>query len=318
MTRPIFWATDDSYVLDSTGAPVAGSPVKIYTAQVGGTQVTDLVYVNASGASTGAVPSGILVSDGNGLIPSFAGPDAGPTTLWGNHGQGGARLALTCDPVGGGSGGPAGAQALTRTTVKTSAYTAAAGDLVPVDTTGGAVTITLPTTPANGARVAVKHIIQGASNVVTVQLGGSDVLNKAGGSTSAALSLLNQGAVFEYSTAGGIWTVTGTDLPLSSLNGTYAPVLNVQLLAWALVGAYRIVSATRDANGAATTASIVWPDGSTGTFTTDTASTTFPGKIDAYHVTYVNGTTGTKTVTQTAVTRDANAAITAQPALTIA
>jgi hypothetical protein len=42
-------------------------------------------------------------------------------------------------------------QALTATAVKTSAYTAAAGDFVPVDTTSGAVTITLPS--GSGRRV---------------------------------------------------------------------------------------------------------------------------------------------------------------------
>lgn len=87
------------------------------------------------------------------------------------------------------------------------------------------------------------------------------------------------------------------------------------LLAWALAQSFQLVSATRDANGAITTASIVWPDGAVGVFTTDTASTAFPGAIDAWHATYVG--TPTKTVTQPAVTRDANGAVTAQPAITI-
>lgn len=101
-------------------------------------------------------------------------------------------------------------------------------------------------------------------------------------------------------------------------SGTFAPILNVGLLAWTYAQAFRLVSATRDANGAITTASVVWPDGSTGTFTTDTASTSFPGAIDAYHVTYVNGATGTKTLTQVAVTRDSTTgAVTAQPALVV-
>ena len=84
------------------------------------------------------------------------------------------------------------------------------------------------------------------------------------------------------------------------------------LLAWTYAQAFRLVSATRDANEAITTASVVWPDGVTGTFTTDTASTAFPGAIDAYHVTY-----GARTITQSAVTRDAGGAVTAQPALVV-
>ena len=92
---------------------------------------------------------------------------------------------------------------------------------------------------------------------------------------------------------------------------------NTSLVGWALADAFQLVSASRDANGAVTTASVVWPDGATGTFTTVTASTAFPGAIDAYRVTYVSGGV-TKTVTQPAVTRDVTTgAVTAQPLLTV-
>jgi hypothetical protein len=69
---------------------------------------------------------------------------------------------------------------------------------------------------------------------------------------------------------------------------------------------------TRDSNSALLSATVTWPDGTTGTWTTDTVSTDFPGAIDAYHVTY-----GSKTVTQSAVTRDGSGAVTTQPALTV-
>lgn len=87
------------------------------------------------------------------------------------------------------------------------------------------------------------------------------------------------------------------------------------LLSWAYAQTFQLVSATRDANGAITTATVKWPDGTSGVFTTDTANTEFPGAIDAWHATYLDTTT--KTVTQPAVTRDANGAVTAQPAITI-
>jgi len=93
--------------------------------------------------------------------------------------------------------------------------------------------------------------------------------------------------------------------------------LTQRLLQWAYTSAFQLVSATRDANEAIVTASIVWPDSATGTFTTDVASTAFPGAIDAWHATYALGSVA-KTVTQAAVTRDANGAVTAQPAITIA
>jgi hypothetical protein len=109
MARPIFYATNDSLVVDAIGYPVAGAPVRVYTRQTGGTQVTDLLAVADDGTLGAAIPDGVLRSDPNGLIPAFAGPDGGPTTVWGDHGLRGVRLALTADPGigGGGSATPA-------------------------------------------------------------------------------------------------------------------------------------------------------------------------------------------------------------------
>lgn len=84
---------------------------------------------------------------------------------------------------------------------------------------------------------------------------------------------------------------------------------------WANAQTFQLVSATRDANSAIISANIVWPDGTAGVFTTDVASVDFPGAIDAWHATYA--TVVPKLITQTAVTRDANGAVTAQPAIII-
>jgi len=111
MARPTFPPTNDSYVMGLGGVPYAGIPVRIFTRQSGGTQVTDLVYVGADGTLGASVPSGVLTSDSNGLIPAFAGPDGGPTTLWGNHGLSGERIALTSDPSASGGGVSAAAAA---------------------------------------------------------------------------------------------------------------------------------------------------------------------------------------------------------------
>ena len=85
------------------------------------------------------------------------------------------------------------------------------------------------------------------------------------------------------------------------------------LKAWALASAYSITSATRDSDGVITTASVLWPDGSAGTFTRTTKNSAFL-TVDAYTVTH---TDSGKTATQPAVTRDANGNVTAQPAITI-
>jgi hypothetical protein len=112
-------------------------------------------------------------------------------------------------------------------------------------------------------------------------------------------------------TTGGSFDATKFDADGS---GTYLPfktaALNPDLL---ISGAI-----TRDGNGAATSAPVVWPDGITGTYTADTVSTAFPGAVDAYHITY--GTSPVvRTYTQAAVTRDSSTgAVTNRPALTVA
>jgi hypothetical protein len=116
-------------------------------------------------------------------------------------------------------GGSYWTNALTQTPVKAAAYTANPNELVRVDTTSASVTVTLPAQPAAGTIVAVKMVTLGGSNTVTVTSVSGDVFNKAGGGTTATLSLLGQGLVLEY--GAGIWMVLADDLPLSQLDARY-------------------------------------------------------------------------------------------------
>jgi hypothetical protein len=109
------------------------------------------------------------------------------------------------------------AQLLVPTAVKTSGYTAAVDDLVPVDTTSGNVTITLPTAPANGSQIGIKQVIRGGTNTVTYACGGSDVLNKTGGATSGTLTLSSAAVVLQYKASGAIWYIIADDMPYGSL-----------------------------------------------------------------------------------------------------
>lgn len=109
---------------------------------------------------------------------------------------------------------------LTRTAVQTGTYTATAWQLVPVDTTTGAVTINTPNGAASGVLVCVKLIVMGAGNNATIQLQGSDVLNKAGGGSTYTLSAASQGVLL-LCNGSGIWTVVSDDLPVSYLNTLY-------------------------------------------------------------------------------------------------
>lgn len=61
-------------------------------------------------------------------------------------------------------------------------------------------------------------------------------------------------------------------------------------------------SITRNSNGAATSAGLIWPDGSVGTYTALVLSSTFSGAVDSYSVTYGNPVTNT--FTQPTITRD--------------
>lgn len=108
---------------------------------------------------------------------------------------------------------------------------------------------------------------------------------------------------------------TNAELAATAAQTTAAQINGYNLSTWALTQAFQVITATRDANGAITSADIKWPDGVLGVFTTDVASVAFPGAIDAWHATYL--ATVTKLITQPAVTRDSNGAVTAQPAITI-
>lgn len=73
-------------------------------------------------------------------------------------------------------------------------------------------------------------------------------------------------------------------------------------------------SVIRDADGAATSAQVEWPDGVAGTYS-GTASVTWPGAINSYTITRVGSPT--LTFTQPMVTRDSNGAITTRPPITV-
>jgi hypothetical protein len=96
--RRIFWKGASSGVINTaTNALVPGATGTVWTLVSGGSQVTDLQYVNAAGVSTGAVPSGVLTADSAGFVPSFAGPPDDTGLLWADFGFG--RYALTAfDP----------------------------------------------------------------------------------------------------------------------------------------------------------------------------------------------------------------------------
>jgi len=178
---------------------------------------------------------------------------------------------------------------------------------------GSLVTVT----PVVGATVVVEYTLDSGPTVFSGLA--TWVAWPNGAVTAPSSDMLNEPAYIRVRPTGGAVSVSYDTAPGWQQKSQFLldwGGANRALATWAYAQSFQLVSAARDTNGAITTASIVWPDGATGTFTTDTASTAFPGAIDAWHATYVLGTL-TKTVTQPAVTRDANGAVTAQPAITI-
>lgn len=202
------WATSTAYaigdVVEQTGIRYACK-----TAHTSGTFATDLSASKWVETGADAAAYAPLAS------PALTGTPTAPTASGGTNTTQVATTAFVEGEL------TAKAAVLIPTAVKTGAYTAVAGDLVPVDTTSGAVTITLPNAPADKARVAVKHVIQGGTNAVTVNCAGSDVFNKTGGVTTASLSLVSQSIQVQYKATGAIWYVVADDLPLAQLDTRY-------------------------------------------------------------------------------------------------
>ncbi len=120
--------------------------------------------------------------------------------------------------------------------------------------------------------------------------------------------------VFVFDGTGGVKKITYANLLAAIVGLVPFAITSVERLR-EIVSAegYQLTAITYDSDGVVTTATVLWPDGSAGTFTTVTKNATFLS-IDAFTITH---TTSGKTITQTAVTRNANGQVTVKPALTI-
>ena len=114
----------------------------------------------------------------------------------------------------------ASAQAWTTTTTKTVDYPANVGELVPVDTTGGNVTVTLPATPAAGKRVAVRRSSAGA-NTLTVQRASTDTIAVGTGTATSITLTLQDRVVVLTSDGAGHWTPTEGFQALAATDSRY-------------------------------------------------------------------------------------------------
>jgi hypothetical protein len=97
-----------------------------------------------------------------------------------------------------------GALALNPVAAKTANYSANAGELVPVNASGGSFTVTLPTAPADKTLVALVVTAAPGANTVTIATGGSDVINQAG-SVTDTIRIGGQAKVYQYQLSTATW-----------------------------------------------------------------------------------------------------------------
>ena len=144
-------STTQNFMDLTSGQSVGG--VKTFTSApvVPSSSFPESAVTNLTTDLAAKLPLGGGTMTGKLVVPSFQVTGGSPVS----------GEVLTADGSGNATWGAvsgSGAQALVATAVKTSAYGAAAGDFVPVDASGGSVTVTLPTTPADKTRVGIKMI----------------------------------------------------------------------------------------------------------------------------------------------------------------
>lgn len=112
--------------------------------------------------------------------------------------------------------------------------------------------------------------------------------------------------------AGGVvrGKINGNFTELYSTSST----VEEQLLEWAQGKDYEMLSMTRDVEGCITTSTVLWPDGSAGTYIATDYNATHE-VYDGYTIAHVDSTL---IVTQSAVTRNVDGAVITKPALTVA
>ncbi|MEZ2388221.1 hypothetical protein AB6813_01510 [bacterium RCC_150] len=115
----------------------------------------------------------------------------------------------------------------------------------------------------------------------------------------------------QQDTATAAFINDSTTATAAALNATYARFTQLARNPDLIISG----AITRDTNGAATSAPVVWPDGTVGTYTADTLSTAFPGSVDGYHITY--GSPATHTYTQPTITRDSTGAASNIPQIVV-
>lgn len=191
-----------------------------------GTGVATALGINVGTAGSPVVNGGALGTPSSGVATNLTGTAAG-LTAGGNlafktysvSGQSdvvadstadtltlaaGSNITITTDAAtdtitfaaSGGGGG------VTAWLVKTSNYTAATGDKVLCDSSGGTFTITLPASPSTGDYVTIKSGASAATNNITVARNGSTIMSLA-----ENMTVSTPNAEFTLAYSGSTWSI---------------------------------------------------------------------------------------------------------------
>lgn len=171
-----------------------------------------------------------------------------------------------------------------------------------------------------GCQVRIKLMAQFTNTNQVVPVDQLDLIANASGQIAATLLVPSTGSAHYQITYGPFTLDTyipdGGALTLDDLiaaPGSVPIAYDAKLVEWTSGENFEVLTATFDGDGVLDAATLKWPDGSAGAFTTVTKNNTHH-LVDAYTVSHT--VTG-RVVTQALVTRNTAGQITAKPALTV-
>lgn len=240
------------YVLPAASASILGG-VKVGTGLSvdgnGSITTTDtLLSITSRGATTSTAVSltgGLTV--GTSLSIPSGDTNSRPSAVAGN-----LRFNTTLGKFEGYSGsawGAIGGSSLTPTTIKTSGYTAVAGDLVRCNTTAGSFNVTFPSDPIDGDVIGVVDVSNYfASNAIFILSNGKNIESDA---TSLVLDINGASVAFVYSSATSNWKLIQSSISTNvSVSGGYSlPTASASTLGGIKIG----TGLSIDGNGIVTT-----------------------------------------------------------------
>lgn len=157
--------------------------------------------------------------------------------------QASVKAYVDTQVAAGGGGGGGGSFTITPTSTKTASYTAAAGEYVIVNAVAN-LTITLPTSPANGSLVAV-YIYDGTASVTLAcptGTGGSELLYDNSGMLSMPLQDANNQvglSLWRYNSTGAFWHMIAFNAGVYAADIVNASGIGAAMITAADAGAVR-------------------------------------------------------------------------------